>query len=118
VGGVVYYKRLFIQKTSQDKDGFCGNMGGDNGSPEVSLAKQRLNRTDAIMIFDHFRGSVPQGQESGKRENLQTQVKLYFSLTDFRVAKNPILYEVRLYDIVWKIRNRIDKFIDIRRTKW
>jgi hypothetical protein len=65
-------------------------MGVDHGSPEVSMAKQCLNRTDAIMIFDHFRGSVPQGQESGKRENLGTQVKLYFSLTDLRFAKNPI----------------------------
>jgi len=48
------------------------------------------------MIFDHFRGNVPQGQESGKREDLETQVKLYFSLTNLRFAKNPILYEVRL----------------------
>jgi hypothetical protein len=65
-------------------------MGVDHGNLEVSMAKQRLNHTDAIMIFDHFRGNVPQGQESGKRENLETQVKLYFPLSDLRFAKNPI----------------------------
>ena len=54
MGGVLYYKRLFIQRTSHAEDLLCGNMGVDHGNPGVSMARQRLNHTDAIMIFDHF----------------------------------------------------------------
>jgi hypothetical protein len=43
-----------------------------------------------------FHKAIFQGQESGKGESFETQVKLYLSHTDVKFANNLILYENRL----------------------
>jgi len=55
------------------------------------LGCTRMRTSQYLPFSRHF-----QGQESGKQESLETQLKLYFSLTDLKFAKNPILYGVRL----------------------